>query len=839
MELFAVGAENDRRSAEEALRANRPLDALTHAKKLLERVPDSTIGFALAAEAAESAWLDDEAAAALYRLTAMLPWRGELWVRLGRALASTDAVASRSAYERAAANVEDAAARRLAAFALCDLDLESGEPARALAWLDRVFVRLDAKDEPLLIRKAECLVELGQTAEAARAVESLGAEVGSDKRTPESERMVGRRALLFGRLMWSLADMSNPLKRAEALVHVERAYILEVPGATTLFGSVLSTTRDAKELLLMRSLVAMNGETEKFAVQIAIAEGREGDVRDRLLDAARRGDESAKASLRALAVRTRDEEALAAGRAAARGDDRLLAALRAEHDGAVEVVADLVASLPRASDLAPWALEVLTRAFTTWTGASTVDWRALAAWLVREAKQLSDDEAVRDLERLNLDPDRPITVAVLGEFNAGKSSFINAFVGANVAPTGILPTTATIHRVAFAPDAFARIALRGAPDRTIPHERLRETLKSLEDGPVPIDSVQIYAPIERLKWTEILDTPGFNSSNEEHDASARRALREAHAVIWLADATSPMKASEVDILREIREEGLPVLLLVNKIDRLGDGALATVLDHLRAAMTETDLSLLSGPHPFSAKRALEGRLGNAEALAASNWQEVESAVTTQLVDSANELREASHRRRIARIVERMTARARDLELQDDGAREATHAHAARLRGIAAECELGAAKLLVAMRSDLASDLALLEAAQKPLVTLTGEVVDDAGVRSYVAERLESHLATPCIEWLKRHFACDDVPAAIPLANAYLGGVSFGAPALPIVTNPRDVDRLIACTIRAFSIATDLLGQELLARGEAPRRALRLEAFASALSGKRANPSPAA
>ena len=42
--------------------------------------------------------------------------------------------------------------------------------------------------------------------------------------------------------------------------------------------------------------------------------------------------------------------------------------------------------------------------------------------------------------------DRPLLVAVMGEFNAGKSSFVNALVGEEVAPTGVTPTTATVQR---------------------------------------------------------------------------------------------------------------------------------------------------------------------------------------------------------------------------------------------------------------------------------------------------------------------------------------------------------------------------------------------------------
>ena len=41
--------------------------------------------------------------------------------------------------------------------------------------------------------------------------------------------------------------------------------------------------------------------------------------------------------------------------------------------------------------------------------------------------------------------DRPLLVAVMGEFNAGKSSFVNALAGTPIAPVGVTPTTATIN----------------------------------------------------------------------------------------------------------------------------------------------------------------------------------------------------------------------------------------------------------------------------------------------------------------------------------------------------------------------------------------------------------
>ena len=842
MELFAVGAESDRRSAETSLREGKPLDAREHAHKLLARAPKSPLGLALLADAAEAMWLDEEAEFALRELSTLLPWRADIWLRLGRVLASTNPIESAAAFERAAGSVEDPDSRRAAAFELCDRALAEAEPARALAWLERVAVRLETKDEALLIRRAECLFALGQAETAAKLVENLGTELGVLSRTPEqeAERLCGRRVYLFARLLWALSDMSDPLKRAQAVMQAKRAYILEVPGASDLLANIIASSKDASELRAFSELLTVSGERERFEVSIALAEGRAGDVREALLTRTRAGDAAALTALLGLAIQLRDREALAAcvaagGPAARLPAAPLFAALDAITEGEVERAVNLLAEVSSDAELGGWAEELLTRAFSLWTRGDEPAWSRMAAWLLEEARQTGDLEAQRALDAMQLDNGKPLLVAVLGEFNAGKSTFINAFVGADVAPTGILPTTATVHRLAFAPDPFARILIRKAPDRTIPHERLRETLRALEQEHALIDGVQIYAPIERLKWTEILDTPGFNSSNEEHDASARRALREAHAVIWLADATSPLKATEAAVLDEVRQAGLPVLLLVNKIDRLPAGTLDTVLEHLKEASQlggaeGSRLRLLSGPHPFSARQALRGRLGNAEELASSRWSEVEEAITRELIDSGDDLREAAHRRRLSKLIEVMATRAETEESKLLAERASTIERARRLRSISSECELHRQSLAEELRRGVASEWQLFAEDCKPLGALSKEAADEFAVRSYLAERLTLHLAGPAIRWLTHRFDSGAAPAALPLARASLTGVALASPSAPLGASEADAERLLACVVRSFATALDLLGQELLAKGDPWRRSRRLRAFGQAIAG---------
>src|SRR5512146_2381061 len=50
-------------------------------------------------------------------------------------------------------------------------------------------------------------------------------------------------------------------------------------------------------------------------------------------------------------------------------------------------------------------------------------------------------------------------LVVLGEFNHGKSTFVNALLGAETLPTGITPTTAAINHVVYSTHPTARVML--------------------------------------------------------------------------------------------------------------------------------------------------------------------------------------------------------------------------------------------------------------------------------------------------------------------------------------------------------------------------------------------
>ncbi|HKA86263.1 MAG TPA: dynamin family protein [Haliangiales bacterium] len=269
--------------------------------------------------------------------------------------------------------------------------------------------------------------------------------------------------------------------------------------------------------------------------------------------------------------------------------------------------------------------------------------------------------------------DRPLLVTVMGEFSSGKSTFVNAFLGADVAPVGVTPTTATINVVKYGREPGARIVYQDDRTRDVPWEEVPGVLGALDaDEARRIRWVEVLYPLETLARVSIVDTPGLNSILPEHEATARRFIAEADAIVWLFTVGQPGKATEREALERIRADGRRVLGVVNKIDQVTPEEAEAVTAHLRAELGE----LLDDLAPVSARRALAAReAGDAAALAAAGWPRLDAALEERFFHQARTIKRDIARRRLAGVIERARGDAR-ARADSAGARAAALARAA-------------------------------------------------------------------------------------------------------------------------------------------------------------------
>ncbi len=189
-------------------------------------------------------------------------------------------------------------------------------------------------------------------------------------------------------------------------------------------------------------------------------------------------------------------------------------------------------------------------------------------------------------------------LVIAGEFNSGKSSFINALLGERVLPEGVTPTTDRINLLRHGPEVTERPLEAYLLERTHPAELLRELT--------------------------VVDTPGTNAVIRRHEELTRDFIPRADLVLFVTSADRPFSESEREFLERIREWGKKIVFIVNKIDILAGPAersevIAYVRDNAAALLGDTPQVF-----PVSARAAAQARFeGAAERWAESGFDAVE------------------------------------------------------------------------------------------------------------------------------------------------------------------------------------------------------------------------
>lgn len=180
-------------------------------------------------------------------------------------------------------------------------------------------------------------------------------------------------------------------------------------------------------------------------------------------------------------------------------------------------------------------------------------------------------------------------LVVLGEFNHGKSTFVNALLGSESLPTGITPTTASINHVVYAPAPSARVMLLSGESRYLEPGQLREWVTVAGGHASEVAYVELGYPSELLRNNVVLvDTPGVNDLNEQRAEVTYGYVPRADAVVFLLDAGQALKDSEREFLRSrVLESARDRLIFVlGKMDLLSADERTAVLDYVKNGLAK-------------------------------------------------------------------------------------------------------------------------------------------------------------------------------------------------------------------------------------------------------------
>jgi small GTP-binding protein len=200
----------------------------------------------------------------------------------------------------------------------------------------------------------------------------------------------------------------------------------------------------------------------------------------------------------------------------------------------------------------------------------------------------ASDENMAPLERSIEGLDELFLLVVVGEFNAGKSAFINALTGERRMEEGVTPTTAQV-------------------------------------TPVRFDDINI------------VDTPGTNAVIREHEQITARYVPRADLVLFVTSADRPFTETERAFLEQIRDWGKKVVVVINKIDILeGEKELAEIRGYV-ADNARRLLGVTPEIFPVSAKAAFRAKTGEPQLWASSGFEALERYIRTSL-DAAARMR---------------------------------------------------------------------------------------------------------------------------------------------------------------------------------------------------------
>jgi tRNA U34 5-carboxymethylaminomethyl modifying GTPase MnmE/TrmE len=188
------------------------------------------------------------------------------------------------------------------------------------------------------------------------------------------------------------------------------------------------------------------------------------------------------------------------------------------------------------------------------------DYRFKLNDLLHHIERLSSDinnAALEEtVESLRRNINEPFLFVVVGEVKAGKSSFINALLGAEVCETDIEPRTDAIQQIVYADEPFRM--------------QIEPNLR------------KIGLPIDILKDISIVDTPGTNTIIQEHQIITERYIPNSDLTFFVLFGKNPYQKSAWDFLDFVSVEWRKkVVFILQQADLLKPADLQTNLERVR------------------------------------------------------------------------------------------------------------------------------------------------------------------------------------------------------------------------------------------------------------------
>jgi len=205
-------------------------------------------------------------------------------------------------------------------------------------------------------------------------------------------------------------------------------------------------------------------------------------------------------------------------------------------------------------------------------------------------------------------------LAVVGQFKRGKSTLMNAILGRDLLPTGLLPLTSAITTLCYG--STERVVLR-REDWTLEQEiPLAQLTDFITERGNPGNEKRLLEARGKLplpflrRGLHFIDTPGIGSARHENTATTYAFLPQMNAVIFVTSVEAPLSEAEERFLIDLRGQVRQLFVVVNKLERLRGPERAEVLDYLQPRLDQLVGIEQVQLAPLSARDGLAAKLNH-------------------------------------------------------------------------------------------------------------------------------------------------------------------------------------------------------------------------------------
>ena len=250
--------------------------------------------------------------------------------------------------------------------------------------------------------------------------------------------------------------------------------------------------------------------------------------------------------------------------------------------------------------------------------------------LAKETK-VNDDVITDVIENLK---HGEMSIAVVGEVNRGKSTFLNALMGTKLFPSRASVCTAGVTVLDYGDEPKAEIVFKNGKTKSFelslenPSKSLVDVISRKNKEVQDIKMVRIWYPNPFTgNGLVLVDTPGVNDPETWREDITYEYLAGADAVIMLLDPMQPLSASEVEFLEHkiLGRSIANLIFVVNKIDDVCMEDRAVALGRIENILKK----YVPNPtiYPLASKPALKAKqTGDEQSLNISGFPEFEEGL---------------------------------------------------------------------------------------------------------------------------------------------------------------------------------------------------------------------